>query len=121
MDLLPMRIRQEQIEALKTVALRSFEQRLMSHLREFFPDESRRIGEQRLLATIRRGMARAGKYGLVSEYDVARYIDLSVVLGPDFDSGERYPWAKEILNRDDLDGEFKLEALLGETRRLLRS
>ena len=104
-------IRDEQMEALRLAAMKSFEQRMVRHLNEHFPEECRRAGAERIRGAISQGVYRAGQYGIVSERDVARYIDLSVVLGLDFDSGKRYPWAKEILARKDNGPPQKLQAL----------
>jgi hypothetical protein len=105
-------IRDEQMEALQEAAMRSFEQRMVLHLRQFFPEECRRAGEMRTLAAIRQGVQRAQAYGIESEIDVVRYIDISVVLGLDFDSGKRYPWARQILEDGEMDGSEKINALL---------
>lgn len=111
-------VRDEQLESLSSAMLRSFERRMAEHLWHYFPEECRRAGDERVRAAIRQGVARAARYGIVSELDVARYIDLSVVLGLDFDSGRRHPWAKEILNRPDLNAGGKMALLLDRTRLL---
>lgn len=110
-------IRREQMEALSKASQRDFESRMIKHLKEFFPEECRRAGDERVLAAIRQGIVRAATYGITMEADVARYIDLSVVLGLDFDSGRRWPWAKTILNKPDLTPATKLWALMDQTRR----
>ena len=106
-----LKIRGEQMDVMAQAAMRGFEQRVAQHLNEHFPEECRRAGPERIAAAIRQGVARAARYGITSELDVVRYLDLSVVLGLDFDSGKRYPWAQQILEDRELDADEKIDAL----------
>ena len=105
-------IRHEQYDTLGQASRADFEARMVQHLNQFFPNECRKAGPERVLAAIRQGIERAAGYRIVGERDVARYIDLSVVLGLKFDTSRRYPWAAEILNDPRLNGDQKVRALL---------
>src|SRR5262249_24775585 len=111
-------IRDNQMETLKQEAVKSFEQRMVTHLNEFFPQECRRVGEQRVRAAIQQGIGRAAIYGITSEIDVARYIDLSVVLGLDFDAGKRQPWVPQILKNPNLRPDAKVQLIFDRVKRM---
>lgn len=104
-------IRQEQMDALTGAVATGFEDRVVRRLYHFFPDHCRQAGDARVREFVRYGAHRADTYGLTSERDMVEYIDLMVVLGLDFDSGDRYLWAFDILNHPDLTPEGKLLAL----------
>jgi len=116
-----MRIRDEQMDAMKVAALDSFEARMVQHTMEYFPDKAKCHGEEGLRRIIRHGVLAAKKYGLIAEMHVAKYIDLLIVLSFAFASRENHSWADAILNRDDLDATDKLETLLKEMRKAGRS
>ena len=89
-----------------------FVRRMRMHLKEFFPERLARTTAEQVTRFIEQQISRAEQYGIVTEIDVARYIDLAIVLGPGFDTGDRHPWVKEILDRHELSAEQKLRALL---------
>jgi len=91
------KIRPEQMRVLADVPLRNFQERVRVHLNKFFPKECRALGEAPMRELIRFGIKRANAYGLAAERDVSKYIDLMVVLGREFDTDKRIPWAAEIL------------------------
>lgn len=105
----------EQIDALKLIARKDFERRMMRHLKDFFPEKTGSASEEQARAFIAHAIARAKEYGIVKERDVARYVILATLFGARFDSEKRYRWAKQILKRIDLDAEAKLQALFEAT------
>jgi hypothetical protein len=110
-------IRQEQLDVFAQESMRSFIERMVKHLNQFFPEECHRAGGGRVLAAIQQGIGRAAKYGITAEVDVARYIDLSVALGLDFDSGKRFPWAIQILQSND-EPQLKLQKLFEQFKQV---
>jgi hypothetical protein len=91
-------IRREQIKALSWKMRKAFEGRMVLHLKEFFPDQCEMLGEEDTRAAIRYGMGRAEGYGLETEGDIAKYLNLMFVFGRTFDTDPDLPWASEILN-----------------------
>jgi hypothetical protein len=93
-----MVIRKEQMSALAGNAAADFENRMVVHLKKCFPAECEKLQEQRVRETIRYGMDRAAQYGVKTERDVCKYIDVMMVFGRDFDQRADLPWAAQILN-----------------------
>jgi len=107
-------IRDEQIKVLGDSLVRSFENEMSRHLREFSPGHCQVIGEADLREVIRRGINRASKYGFTHRGPVRLYIDLTFMFGSDFDTDLLLSWAAEILKSggtaDQMDRAERLHA-----------
>jgi len=90
-------IRKEQMTMLKEKERQRFVERMMDYLQKFFPDQVEPLGEEGLQEEIHHGMETAEQYRMVSEREVARYIELMFYLGRDFDINPKTPWAASIL------------------------
>jgi len=90
-------IRREQLELFRANALKDFEDRMIEHIANFFPKEFAKLGELNLREMIQYGSKRASSYGIVSERDVCKYLDLMVVFGRAFDADPTLPWVARIL------------------------
>jgi len=87
-------LRKEQVKVFGPINLRSFEERVMVHLKKVFQDRVTVMDGPTLLDSIRFGIQRARTYSIVSERDVCKYIDLSLVYGRDFDKDTALPWGR---------------------------
>src|SRR6185295_17172578 len=96
-----MRIRDEQIETLKQVPLRVFEDEMVAHLAEFSPPLFKAVKEKQLRKVIRFGMAQADTYGITFRGPIRLYLELMLLFGSHFDTDPQYPWAGEILRDQD--------------------
>jgi hypothetical protein len=96
-------IHKDQMEALGRVELRKFEDKMVLHLRQFFPQRCQELGEAGTRQSIRHGVERAEAYGLTAERDVTKYVDVMFVYGQDFDQDPSQRWAQVILT----DGSLK--------------
>lgn len=96
-------LRNAQLAALGASAQRRFEERLLAHLERFFPHLCAQLGEAGLRQLCQDGIARARTYGLRSERDLCKYINLILVFGPGFDREQ--PWAAEILELNSAPGQ----------------
>jgi len=94
-------IRRQQMNILSWKIRMAFEDRMVLHLKEFFPDQCRMLGEKDTRAAIRNGMERAETYGLGTESDLAKYLNVMFTFGRDFDTDPELPWASAILNARD--------------------
>jgi len=91
-------VRNDQMDELGDKELQKFQDKMVPHLNEFFPDQCEALGEEQVREAILYGVERAETYGIVIEQDVCNYIDLMFALGKDFDTDPEEPWAGEILN-----------------------
>ncbi len=100
-------IRREQMDTLGQDMQSRFEDFMVEHLRHYFPERSRELGEEAageaaLRAEIRIGIERAEEHGFTAERDVCKYLDLMFELGRDFDSDPALPWVRPILDDKSL-------------------
>ena len=105
-------IRREQIEALAAASIEQFQDNIVDHLRHVWPDETGALADDELFAWVRYGVERGRPYGIETEYDVARFIDLMFLFDAEFDANESLPWAAEILRDASLDGRRRVDALM---------
>lgn len=91
-------IRKEQFAVFQQHELGKFEDPTYLRLNELYPEKCQDFGETRLRRLIRYGVQRAASYKIGAPDDVRTYIDVMMLLGPDFDKDPAYAWAAEILN-----------------------
>ncbi|OQY28747.1 MAG: hypothetical protein B6244_06190 [Candidatus Cloacimonetes bacterium 4572_55] len=105
-------IRNQQIDTLRQVPLDVFEERMVKHLYEHFPQRSQKLGQRKVREDIRYSMERAKIYGIVTERDVCKYLNIVFAFHRDFDTDPELPWAGEILNNEELfSGKLKVDCL----------
>ena len=105
-----MVIRQEQMNELQRHAERMFQDRLMAHLREMYPERLEDKDDDELREFCQKGIARAGDLGVRTEYDVARFLEYRVFLGESFDQARGPGWLMAILHGEG-SGTYKMDRL----------
>ena len=90
-------IRKEQMAVFLRLQLKEFEDKTCERLLKLKPDQCRKLGEKAVRKSIQDGIERSFRYGIKTERDIARYINIMYTLGFDFDTDPRYPWAADIL------------------------
>lgn len=106
-------IRKTQMEALKKAADVSFEEKILIHLNQFFPDAFAAMESSGALQMIRHGIRSAKHHGFKSERNVCKYIDVMVVFGPHFDQSPKFPWAAKILSDNNItDNKARINLLV---------
>jgi hypothetical protein len=90
---------------------RSFEKRVLAHLRKCFPKKCEAMDAEKLIKLIRDGIKRSRSYGIQTQRNVMEFIDLMIVFGRHFDTDKTYPQAAKILAEKDADGPKKIERL----------
>ena len=103
-------IRKQQIDILSEYMVKRFEDQVLAHLKTAFPETFEQKGEEGLRRIIRDGMEHTRHYGLVSEYDIARFLILRV-LREDFDTNPETPWVGTVLNSTVLSPHLKMDQL----------
>jgi hypothetical protein len=92
-------------------AFQSFEDRMVVHAQSRFPDQAKKMDEPQLREFIRFNFRRAGKYGVVTEYDVRRYLDCALQYGGQFDRSPTTAWAGRILQTQGPTGREKMDQI----------
>lgn len=107
-------LRKEQMAMFQKLETQKFVDHACLHVKEFFPSESSALGESKLRDVIQHGIKRAASFNITAKPDVLKYIDLSVLFGPDFDT--QFRWADEILNSENSPS-VKVEMLLSKAKK----
>lgn len=92
-----MKIRKKQMSSLEVDARKRFIDFMRNHLSQHFPDHVQALNPEGVRRAIEAGIERAKKYGIISERDVCKFIDLQFAFGESFDSDGTYRWATEVL------------------------
>ena len=94
-------IRREQFKALRVSLIRRFHQELLEHVKTNFVDETEGKSDKELLEHISQALKRAEVYGLKAERDLYKYINVSMLYGPNFDQ-EETAWTRDYLVDEDV-------------------
>jgi len=91
-------IRQEQMTAFEDAAMAGFEDAMVAHVQEHFPEHYEILGEPAVRKTIRLGIDRGAVHGFITEHDLCLFISLMFFLGSAFDEDPQLPWAADTLD-----------------------
>lgn len=98
-----LRIRDDQLYALKAPALEDFVDEMVLHVHEFFPDECVELGPDAIRGLVEKGIEKAASFGIVSPRGVCKYINMIMAFGADFDTKpETAAWALPILRDESI-------------------
>ena len=112
-----MIIRREQVEVLKLQARKEFVNRTADHLKACFCENPITTSAAELRKFIEEGIGAGGRYGISSEYDVRRFIELQMEYGAGF---HQRPWAAKVLNEPSLGASARMDRLDDYTLYVLR-
>ena len=102
-------VRPEHMKAFSQEGERAFEGRVVDHLRQFHSDCAAPFSDETLVVMTRTGIARARRYGLISEADLTAFVAIMFKTAPNFD---RHPFIQDVLtDRKILPGD-KINALV---------
>lgn len=93
-----MILRNAQIAALKRRQRAAFVVEMQVHLRKHFPARLSELGSRELSEHVENALDDAGRYGLTTCRDLARYLNLAVEYGWDFDRKAGQAWMRRILS-----------------------
>jgi hypothetical protein len=111
-----IRLRQEHVDAFAAEQRARFLARMTASLAEVWPRHLEYGGPERLRRIIAGGIAAAEGYGLRTERQLARYLNVMMALGYLFD---RQPWAQAILTHPTHPPDLKIEILCRRAALLL--
>lgn len=116
-----MIIRQASLDAFEQMAIASFEDEMVVHCKDFASTICRVLPREALRKAIRQGREDALSRGFVRRGSVQFYLDCVLLFGRGFPTDPQYPWAAEVLARNDFDEEMhKSEALFEKVRHYRR-
>ncbi len=110
-------IRKEQMAVFREPAINDYVKRTVAHLKESFPEKCEALGDLKVREMVQYGIQRAASYGITTEGDVRRYIDLMFMFGSDFDQDPELPWVGSILNNKALVSTTKVNRLYEEVKK----
>jgi hypothetical protein len=104
-----LKIRKEQMDVLEKYMIDVFNSRMVSHLRNTYPEETSAIPDEELTALVKSGSEKAESYGIVEDDDIQGFLGCMLIHGSDFDTDSAHPQVQEILGDTRLDGEEKID------------
>lgn len=100
-------MRKTQMTTFEQAAIADFEKQMLEHLAEFSPPLFKTVGEEQMRKVIRFGRDQADHYGFTLRGPVRFYLELMLLFGSHFDTDPQYPWAAEILTRQNSDPQMQ--------------
>ncbi len=91
-----MQVQNKQLDALSKAQLSRFGTRMLVHIQKFFPKQFASLGEEQSRLLVSHGVKRGAHYGITSERDVCKLIDLMLALGADME--QKFPWVAARLS-----------------------
>lgn len=108
-------IRNEQMQAFQTALQKQFIEKLMPLFTALWPKQTAQLGAG-YRRFIESSIDRAMSYGIETESAIARFVNLCIVWGPDFEKRPEHAWAMRILKDSNLRGAVKVNELALRTR-----
>jgi hypothetical protein len=110
-----MILRKAQLVALERHLRAAFITEMCDHLRKHFPACVSAIESRALSRRVEDALAYAGRYGLTTRRDLARYLNLAAAYGWGFDREPGHAWMRRILNDPEVsDPSARLQRLVAE-------
>ena len=106
-----LKLRKEHLDAFEAQAVALFAARVVAHVKAVWPEETAELGDAVLRSTVQAAVQRAGALGLTTEYDVARFADLSFILAADFETNPLSMWTRSIMVDKTLSPVAKLDRI----------
>ena len=106
-----LKIRKEQMEVHDANMLELFIKKMIIHLYDVFPEETKDMDKQKMRVFVEDGVKRASDYEITEEPQVALFIDLMMAMGPDFEKQKSNNWILRILTKEDLNQQEKMDLI----------
>ena len=101
-----MIIRAEQIEVMSAACRINFENAMVRHVTETWPELAGRLGREAVQTIVHDGIERSRSYGITGEQSVNQFIDALFQLSPTFDTS--LVWASKIVTDQALSAAEKM-------------
>lgn len=103
-----LRLSASQIKALDEAAARRFQQRMVQHIRRYFPEQCSILSADEIVMQVERNIASAKAYGITEKRDVCRYLNIVMAMGGSAAAMEEQAWATRILHNPSLSARARL-------------
>jgi hypothetical protein len=104
-------IRKVQMDTLDAYTREAFRRRMLQHVVAEFPGRAAELRPDGVKRIVDASIAKGVDYGVAGEEELQGFIDLSVELGPDFEEQPEMEWARQILEKESLSGQAKIELI----------
>jgi len=104
-------LRKKQMEALSEYMISQFEDRMLTHLRQAFPQATAKFAEDEFSSIIPAGIEKAKTYGVVLESDVKTFLEYVALYGLGFDSNQEPNEVSGVLRDKSLNSSEKMDIL----------
>jgi len=91
------KVRQKQFLQFDTYIGESFRKRMEAFLQEKYPSEVASLPREHLKGFVEDGIRCAGRFAIEMEDDTARFLEMLLLLGLDFDENPDYVWTRSML------------------------
>lgn len=109
-------VRKQQLEAITRAQRHRFENSMVAHVKEFFPNHFNMFKETKVREVIGYGIERARFYGFTTERSLSLYITQMFMMGSNFDEDILLPWAKAILSDKNIPNQtLRINELMAKT------
>jgi hypothetical protein len=113
--------KQKQVEVFNAIALKKYENDLIVHVKNFFPEFAAEHSDEEIRHTIKHAVAKGKMYGFVSRKNVCILLNIMLLHGLNFDYDDDCFWAKEILHdKTILSPDFRISELNKKSKKALR-
>ena len=111
---------QAQLETFGEASRHRFESRLCDLVRQHWRESCEAMSPSDLHKFVEDGIARGRRYGLTSERDLARFVNVQFALGAEFDADPRHAWAADVLKASGVPASTRVDQLCELTAGALR-
>ncbi len=106
------RIRKGQVDAFRERAVAEARRKIVAEIEQVLPEESARLGHDKLVKLVDRNIEKADSYGLGSEAGICTYCEAALLYGEDFDTNPKNRWSQDILPVERMDAQLKRKLLV---------
>lgn len=96
------RIRKDQVDVFRENAVAEPRRKIVAEIERVLPQESARLGHEKLVALVDRNIEKADSYGLGSERGTCTYCEAALLYGEDFDTNPKTAWSRDVLPVEEI-------------------
>ena len=105
------KLRKEHLAAFEAQVVTLFTARVIAHVKAVWPAECGELGDPAVAEIVRGAIQRGAAFGLTTELDIARFVDLAFILAKDFDTNPLASWTRPILADKSAQPSARLDKL----------